>query len=63
MDSYEPPSGCWELNPGPLQEQQVILTFEPSLQPRRSILKVFLDEARSWKGKYIDKPILNYMPP
>ena len=24
---------CWELNLGPLQEQQVLLTAEPSLQP------------------------------
>ena len=23
---------CWELNSGPLQEQQVLLTTEPSLQ-------------------------------
>ena len=25
--------GYWELNPGPLQEQQVLLTVEPFLQP------------------------------
>jgi hypothetical protein len=29
----EPPSGCWELNPGPLKEQPLLLNFEPSLQP------------------------------
>ena len=29
-DSYEP-SGGWELNPGPLQKQLVLLTTEPSL--------------------------------
>jgi hypothetical protein len=29
----EPPCGCWELNLGPLQEQPVLLTTEPSLQP------------------------------
>ena len=28
-----PPCGCWELNPGPLEEQSVLLTSEPSLQP------------------------------
>ena len=28
-DSYEPPCGCWELNPGPLQEQ-VLLTASPA---------------------------------
>jgi hypothetical protein len=26
-------AGCWELNSGPLEEQSVILTAEPSLQP------------------------------
>jgi hypothetical protein len=32
-DGCEPPCGCWELNSGPLEEQSVILTAEPSLQP------------------------------
>jgi hypothetical protein len=32
-DSCEPPCGCWELNSGPLEEQSVFLTSEPSLQP------------------------------
>ena len=27
----------WELNPGPLQEQQVLLTTEPPLQPPKNI--------------------------
>jgi hypothetical protein len=30
-DSCEPPCGCWELNPEPLEEQPVFLTTEPSL--------------------------------
>lgn len=30
--SYKVPCGCWELNLGPLQEQQV-MHCEPSLQP------------------------------
>lgn len=30
--SCEQPYGCWDLNPGPLQEQPVILTAEPFLQ-------------------------------
>ena len=25
--------GCWELNPDPLQEQSMLLTPEPALQP------------------------------
>ena len=29
----KPPCGCWELNSGPLVEQSVLLTTEPSLQP------------------------------
>jgi hypothetical protein len=31
-DGCEPPCGCWELNSGPLEEQSVLLTAEPSLQ-------------------------------
>lgn len=30
--SCEPPSGCWERNPGPLDQQSVLSTAEPSLQ-------------------------------
>jgi hypothetical protein len=33
MDGCESPCGCWELTAGPLQEQQVLLISEPSLQP------------------------------
>jgi hypothetical protein len=36
-DSCEPPCGCWELNPGPLEEQPVVLTIEPSLQLNISV--------------------------
>jgi hypothetical protein len=32
-DSCELPCGFWELNLGPLEEQSVLLTAEPSLQP------------------------------
>jgi hypothetical protein len=32
-DGCEPLCGCWELNSGPLQEQPVSLTAEPSLSP------------------------------
>jgi hypothetical protein len=31
-DGCEPPYGCWELNSGPVEEQSVLLTSEPSLQ-------------------------------
>ena len=30
-DGCEPPYSCWELNSGPLEEQSVFLTAEPSL--------------------------------
>lgn len=37
-DSCEPPRGCRELNWGSLQEQQVLLTPAPSLQPSQAQL-------------------------
>jgi hypothetical protein len=30
-DGCEPPCGCWELNPGPLKEEPILLTVKPSL--------------------------------
>jgi hypothetical protein len=33
MDGCELPCGCWDLNSGPLQEQSVLVTTEPYLQP------------------------------
>ena len=32
LDGYKLPCGCWELNSGPLEEQPVPLTAEPSHQ-------------------------------
>jgi hypothetical protein len=32
-DGCEPPCGCWDLNSGPSEEQSVLFTAEPSLQP------------------------------
>ena len=32
-DGCEPTRGCWESNPGPLQEQQVLLAAKPTAQP------------------------------
>jgi hypothetical protein len=32
-DGCEPPCCCWDVNSGPSQEQLVLLTTEPSLQP------------------------------
>ena len=39
IDGCEPPCGCWNLNSGPSEEQSVLLTFEPSLQPPPGSLK------------------------
>jgi hypothetical protein len=39
IDGCEPPCGCWELNSGPLEEQSVFLTAEPSLQAPLVFLK------------------------
>jgi hypothetical protein len=33
-DVYNPPSGLLGVEPGPLKEQQVLLTTGPSLQPQ-----------------------------
>ena len=38
-DGCESPCGCRELNSGPLEEQALLLTAEPSLQPCLSIFK------------------------
>lgn len=37
-DGFELPCGCWELKPGPLEEQPLLLTTEPSLQPANSLV-------------------------
>ena len=33
MNGCEPPCGCWELDPDPLEEQTMLLSIDPSLQP------------------------------
>ena len=40
-DRHELSCGCWELNSGPLQEQLVLSTTEPSLQPRPPLIFLF----------------------
>ena len=37
-DGCEPLCGYWELNSGPLEEQSVLLTAEPSIQPTSALL-------------------------
>jgi hypothetical protein len=55
-DGCEPPCGCWELNSGPLEEQSVLLTAEPSLQPTPYIFKTQDDSIRRKMG---DRPMLS----
>lgn len=33
--------GCWDLNPGPLEEQPMVLTSETSLQPHPQMFLTF----------------------
>ena len=45
-DGSQLPCGCWGPNPGPLQEQSVLLTARPSLQPHNfSLSKILLEIA------------------
>jgi hypothetical protein len=44
IDGCEPPCGCWDLNSGPLEEQLVLLTAEPSLQPKKDVLRVLKED-------------------
>ena len=42
-DGCEPPRGCWDLNSQPLEEQSVLLTAEPSLQPHYYFSILFIN--------------------
>jgi hypothetical protein len=48
IDACESPCGCWELNSGPLEEQSVLLTNEPSLQSCL-IIPLIQDIHSNWK--------------
>jgi hypothetical protein len=62
-DGCEPPCGCWELNSGSLEEESVLLTTEPSLQPyldsfnsviqfdQRHFLKIFFSQCAHVKNQ------------
>jgi hypothetical protein len=41
-DGCEPPCGCWDLNSEPLEEQSVLLTTQPSLQPDFEIFELVI---------------------
>ena len=40
LHDNEPPCGCWGVNSGPLEEQPVLLTTEPSLQSLICVLGI-----------------------
>ncbi len=47
-DGCEPPCGCRELSSGPLEEQAMLLTAEPSLQPPS--LHIFLTHYKAFRN-------------
>jgi hypothetical protein len=51
-DGCEPPCGCWELNSGLLEEQSVLLTIGPLLQPEKPCLER-QNSKKKKKKKYI----------
>ena len=54
MNIRELPCGCWELNLGPVQDQQDLFTVEPSLQPlKESFLKASNRKANEDKGRKV----------
>jgi hypothetical protein len=50
--SCELPCACWELKLGPLEDQSVLLTAEPSLQP--TFIYLFLIFTRTMQNSYCD---------
>lgn len=66
-DGCEPLCGCWELKSGPLKEQSVCLTTQPSLQPPPTlwVLRVELRSSRlaQWVKLHVAMPDnLSLMP-
>ena len=52
-DGCEPPCGCWELNSGPLEEQAMLLTSDPSLVFYLIFLKPMdINQTYSFKGLF-----------
>ena len=46
-DGCEPPCGCWDLNSETSEEQSVLLTTEPPLQPQCLISNVCVERIHS----------------
>lgn len=57
---------CWELNPGPLEEQLILLTTKPSLQRFVSVLQRFpttLSLAQEGIGENTKGPVTVHQSP
>ncbi|MQL00645.1 hypothetical protein EI005_25935, partial [Escherichia coli] len=52
-DGCEPPCGYWELNSGPLEEQSVVLTTEPSLQLQQDVFYASFFKKISFVGQVV----------
>lgn len=50
MPITEPPWGCWDLNSRPQEEQSVLLTTEPSLQPPETVFSQSVLHGEHWTG-------------
>jgi hypothetical protein len=54
--SHHVVAGIWDLNSGPLEEQSVLLTAEPSHQPNDFFFKTYLillyEHQISWNWSY-----------
>lgn len=51
LHGCEPPCGGQEANLGPLQEQQVLSTADPTLQPR-SFLFIYFKETKQEEAEF-----------
>ena len=62
MDGCESPCGCWGWNPGPLQDQHMLLTAEPSLytQPLIFNLGIYRVETKpySLRQTHTEMPVV-----
>ena len=61
-NSCDPPSGCWELNSEPLEEQSVLPPAKPYFQPNSFFKKIyFIHLCYTPRDKYFCLHICTYM--
>jgi hypothetical protein len=68
-DGCKPPCECWELNPDPLEEQQLLINTEPSLQPQDHlylwaflISKPYLSLNKTWRQLCLCLALQQWLP-